>query len=76
MKGKLSATVEEPLIKFLDSMPGRTWSEKLELVLAAFRRMEEERRLRRQLGQRLEGADERLEREAWERTMEESMWSE
>ncbi|MEW6325117.1 MAG: hypothetical protein AB1515_06995 [Nitrospirota bacterium] len=76
MKGKLSATIEEPLIKFLDSIPGKTRSEKLERILETFRRLEEDKRLRRQLGQHREEEDECLEREAWERTFEESMWSE
>jgi uncharacterized Zn finger protein (UPF0148 family) len=76
MKGKLSATIEEPLIKFLDSIPGKTRSEKLERVLEKFKRIEEERRLRQQLGQSREDKDEGAEREAWERTMEEAMWNE
>jgi len=29
MKGKLSATVEEPLLAFLDSLPGKLRPEKL-----------------------------------------------
>ena len=76
MKGKLSATIEEPLIKFLDSIPGKTRSEKLERILEKFKRLEEEKRLRQQLGQFRKEDDERLEREAWERTFEEAMWSE
>ena len=28
MKGKLSATVDEPLLEFLDSLPGKTRSRK------------------------------------------------
>jgi hypothetical protein len=76
MKVKLSATIEEPLIEFLDSVPGKTRSEKLERILETFRLIEEERRLRQQLGQSEEDKDERAEQEAWERTMGEAMWSE
>lgn len=76
MKGKLSATVEEPLLAFLDSLPGKSRSEKLERVLARFKRLEEDTRLRAQLAGYEEEADERLEREAWERTFDEAMWNE
>lgn len=76
MKGKLSATVEEPLLDFLDSLPGKTRSEKLERILSKFKQLEEEKELRRQLGGRSEDDDEQLEREAWERTVAEAMWSE
>ncbi len=74
MKGKLSATVDKPLLEFLDSLPGRTRSEKLERVLERFRRFEEDRQLRQALAQASEDEDERLEREAWERTVAEAMW--
>ena len=76
MKGKLSATVEEPLLEFLDSLPGKTRSEKLERILKRFKRFEEEKELRRQLSGCSEDEEEQLEREAWERTVAEAMWSE
>ena len=76
MKGKLSATVEEPLLRFLDSLPGKTRSARLERLLARFKQFEEEKRLRRQLGQYREDEDERIEREMWELTMTEAMWHE
>lgn len=76
MKGKLSVTVEEPLLKFLDSIPGKTRSAKLEHLLKIFKEIEEEKRLRKQLGQYHEDNEESIEREAWERTMEEVMWKE
>lgn len=76
MKGKLSATVEEPLLEFLDSLPGKTRSEKLERILSAFKQWEEEKQLRRQLGDYREDEEEVLEREAWERTVAETMWRE
>ncbi len=74
MKGKLSATVDEPLLEFLDSLPGKTRSEKLALVLTKFRELEEERRLRHQLSEHSQ--DEEWEREAWEQTVSEAMWRE
>ena len=74
MKAKVSATVDESLLAFLDSLPGKTRSEKLEQVLRAFKRREEDRRLREELAAYVEDDEERLEREAWERTTAEAMW--
>ena len=76
MKGKLSATVEEPLLDFLDSLPGRSRSEKLERVLVRFKRFVDDDRLREQLAGYREEEDERREQEAWERTFDEAMWNE
>jgi hypothetical protein len=76
LKGKISATVQEPLLDFLDSLPGRTRSEKLERVLALYKEMHDDRRLREQLSGHREDEDEQREREAWARTFEETMWSE
>ena len=76
MKGKLSATVEDSLLEFLDSLPGSTRSEKLERVLEKFKRVEEERQLRQQLKNYQEDDEERVERDVWERTMDDAMWSE
>ena len=76
MKGKLSATVDKPLLEFLDSLPGKTRSEKLARILTKFRQLEEERLLRHQLSKFSEDEDEVWEREAWEQTVSEAMWSE
>jgi hypothetical protein len=76
MKAKLSATVEEPLIEFLDSLPGNTRSEKLETVLSRYKKIQDELELREKLAVYYEDEDERREREAWEMTVAEAMWSE
>ncbi|HEY2934824.1 MAG TPA: hypothetical protein VGK99_24070 [Acidobacteriota bacterium] len=76
MKGKLSATIAEPLLDFLDSLPGETRSEKLERILEKFKKLEEEKKLRKQLDVYRESEDEQIEREVWERTVAEAMWSE
>ena len=76
MKGKLSATVEEPLLAFLDSLPGKSRSEKLERVLERFKRFADDKRLREQLCGYRQKEDEQLEQEAWERTFDEAMWNE
>jgi hypothetical protein len=76
LKGKLSATVEKPLLTFLDSLPGKTRSEKLERVLARHKRFLDDKLLREQLAAYQEEEGERREQEAWERTFDEAMWSE
>jgi hypothetical protein len=76
MKAKLSATVEEPLLEFLDSLPGKTRSEKLEVVLTRYKRLHEELELREKLAVYYEDDEERRERESWELTVAEAMWSE
>ncbi|MBI3595664.1 MAG: hypothetical protein HY203_00755 [Nitrospirae bacterium] len=75
MKAKLSATVEKPLVRFLDSLPGKSRSEKLERALSMLRQWQEERELRRQLAAVHETKKERQEREDWERLMAEAMWT-
>lgn len=76
MKGKLSATVEQPLLDYLDSLPGETRSEKLERVLSRDKKLREELELREQLAAYYEDDDERRDREAWELTVAEAQWRE
>ena len=76
MKQKLSATVEKPLLKYLDSLPGKSRSAKLERILSKFKQVDEEKRLRRLLGEYREDQEEQAEREAWKRAFEEGMWTE
>ena len=74
MKTKLSATVDEALLTFLDSLPGKTRSAKLEHALREFRRIVADRELREQLAAYVEDDEELLEREAWARARAEVMW--
>jgi hypothetical protein len=76
MKAKISTTIEASLLRFLDSLPGDNRSEKLERILARFKQVSEEKELRRKLVAFREDDEERLERELWERTMAEAMWTE
>ena len=76
MKEKLSVTVEEPLVRFLDTLPGESRSEKLEGVLRRFKEVSEDLALRRALAAHRESEAERLEQEAWVRTMEHDAWRE
>lgn len=76
MKEKLSVTVDRPLVRFLDSLPGRSRSEKLEQVLRRFQVVSEELALRGALAEHGQDDDERREHEAWIRTMKHDQWSE
>ncbi|HEX9943261.1 MAG TPA: hypothetical protein VGG03_14670 [Thermoanaerobaculia bacterium] len=69
-KEKLSLTLERPLVRFLDSLPGPSRSAKLDLVLRRYRRARSEAELRRALAAAT-AEEERLESDAWRRTMEE-----
>ena len=76
MKAKLSATVEQALLAYLDSLPGETRSEKLERVLSRYKELQDELDLREQLASYYEDEAERRDREAWELTVAESQWRE
>ncbi len=76
MKKKLSVTIEETLLQFLESLPGKTTSQKLECILLKLKQVEEEIHLRRQLAVQVEENDEQMEREVWERIVAEAMWNE
>lgn len=76
MKGKLSATVEQPLLDYLDSLPGETRSEKLERVLSRHKELQDELDLREQLATYHGDENERRDREAWELTVAEAQWRE
>ena len=74
MKAKLSVTLEESLMRFLDGLPGESCSEKLERVLRRYKEVSEELALRRMLAAYRESEAERDEREAWVRTIEHDAW--
>ncbi|MDA0738413.1 MAG: hypothetical protein O2999_07490 [Nitrospirae bacterium] len=76
MKEKLSVTVEEPLVRFLDSLPGNSRSEKLEKVLRRFQDVSADVLLRKALARHAEAGGGREEDEAWSRTMEHDQWNE
>jgi len=74
-KEKLSLTVDRPLVRFLDSLPGDSRSAKLDLVLRRYRRVRAEAELRRALAAASVEEAERLESDAWRRTMQEDPWN-
>jgi hypothetical protein len=75
-KEKLSLTLDRPLVRFLDSLPGDSRSAKLDLVLRRYRRARADAELRCALAAASTEEDERLESDAWRRTMLENPWNE
>lgn len=76
MKEKLSVTLDAPLVRFLDKLPGESRSEKLERVLRRFKEVAEDLALRRALVKQRASEAERVEHDAWMRTMEHDQWTE
>jgi hypothetical protein len=76
VKEKLSVTLDASLVKFLDRQPGASRSAKLERVLHHFKAVKADLALRQALAAVNEGPSERIEREAWVRTMEQDQWNE
>jgi len=76
MKAKLSLTLDEGLVAFVDTEPGATRSEKIESVLRRYRDVRRDLRLREELAASGETADDRVETETWGRVMQEAMWRE
>jgi metal-responsive CopG/Arc/MetJ family transcriptional regulator len=76
MKAKLSLTLDEGLVAFVDAEPGATRSEKIESMLRRYRDVQRDMRLREELAAFGESADDRSETEAWQRIMKEGMWKE
>lgn len=75
MKEKLSVTIDRPLVRFLDTLPGRSRSEKLEAVIRRFRTVSDDVALRKALAGHREPDEALAETEAWRRTMERDQWS-
>lgn len=73
MKEKISATIDERLLEYLDSLPGKNRSRRLEHVLRTFKEYEEDRQLRQELEAYEWSKEERLESEAWHRLFAETM---
>jgi len=76
VKNKISVTVEQSLLEFLDSLPGESRSQKIERALLQLKKVTAERELRRLLAGSREEDTDRMEREVWENTIAEAMWNE
>jgi hypothetical protein len=75
VKTKLSVTLDETLVGFIDAEPGDTRSEKLESIVRRYRQVKKDSLLREQLAH-FNADDDDAEAEAWRRTMEEAQWNE
>ena len=70
MKTKLSVTLDETLISFVDSVTGATRSEKLETIVRRYREARRDAELRRQLMAFAPTDDDEAESDAWRQVME------
>ncbi len=76
MKEKLSVTMERPLVRFLDSLPGESRSQKLEQVVRRFKDMSEDLELRRALAAHKDPEEEQRAHAALRELMEGAVWRE
>ena len=76
MKAKLSLTLDEDLVAFVDREPGATRSEKIESMLRRYRAAQRDLLLREELKAFGESAGDHDEHDAWVRVMQEGMWNE
>lgn len=76
MKAKVSLTLDEGLVAFVDAAPGANRSEKIESVLRRYRDVQRDLRLREALAAFGETEGDGAETEAWRRVMQEAMWKE
>lgn len=76
MKAKLSLTLDEGLVGFVDAQPGMTRSEKLELIVRRYRDVWRDLELRRRLASETAKEAEHGEDDAWRQAMEEAQWNE
>ncbi len=76
MKTKLSVTLDESLVAFVDSEPGESRSEKIESMLRRYRDAQREAALRKELAAFSATADDDAESAAWRQVMEGSQWTE
>ena len=76
VKAKLSVTLDESLVAFVDDEPGATLSEKIESVLRRYRAVQRELKLREQLAAFSATVSDDSETDAWRRVMQEAMWRE
>lgn len=76
MKTKLSVTLDESLVTFVDSEAGESRSEKIELIVRRYRDAHRDAALRRELAAFSSSGDDNAESDAWRQVMETSQWNE
>ena len=75
MKAKVSLTLDDALIDFVDSQPGETRSQKVEAALRRYRDAWRDRQLREELAAFGANEDD-AETAAWRGVMQEATWRE
>jgi hypothetical protein len=76
MKTKLSVTLDEALVVFVDNEPGSSRSDKIESILRRYRDAVRDVQLRKELAAFNSSTDDIAESDAWRQVMEASLWSE
>jgi hypothetical protein len=76
MKIKLSVTLDDSLLRFVDSESGASRSEKIETIVRRYRDARRDADLRRELAEFNATSSDDAEIEAWRQVMEASAWSE
>ena len=76
MKAKLSLTLDESLVAFVDSEPGESRSEKIESMVRRYREAREDLVLRQELAAHDASTTDDAESAAWRQVMEGSQWNE
>ena len=75
MKAKVSLTLDDALVDFVDRQPGATRSQKVEAALRRYRDAWRDMQLREELAASDDKEDD-AETAAWRRVMQEAMWRE
>jgi metal-responsive CopG/Arc/MetJ family transcriptional regulator len=76
VKTKLSLTLDESLLTFVDSESGASRSEKIETIVRRYRDARRDAQLRRELAAHNQSTEDMAESDAWRQAMETSAWSE
>ena len=76
MKAKLSVTLDESLVSFVDGEPGASRSDKIQSILRRYRDVLRDVQLRKELAAFNQSGEDAAESDAWRQVMETSIWSE
>jgi len=76
MKAKLSLTLDDVLVAFIDTQPGATRSERVEGALRRYRDAWRDMKLREQLATYTAAEDDIAETDAWHNVLQEAAWKE
>jgi metal-responsive CopG/Arc/MetJ family transcriptional regulator len=76
VKTKLSVTLEEALVEFVDTVAGASRSEKIEAIVRRYRDASRDAKLRKELAAFIPSGDDEAESTAWRQAMEEAQWNE